>query len=288
MKAVEENQEGGGGGRNLLLAMLLLSIFGVFLVVAKEQVDLELERAGGVWAIEPSSLPAWFPEPPEGSIESLVQMPSKVSLQSVRWKSQVTEELERNHWIDSVQDVVRTPTGIGFTGQFVRPSVGIRSETGWLLIDGSGRVIDRQAGDFLAQSWGIPEYLPQGGVQQQEELARARSGERLVGPEFDELLALLSVLWGDQVFDRVPGYLHEVSSLFVDGDQRLWYLHTTSGIRLHWGRSPAYPGAKVATSQQKLNCLRQVIELRGQLTRSGDIEEISLHSGPEPLTVSGH
>jgi hypothetical protein len=118
-------------------------------------------------------------------------------------------------------------------------------------------------------------------------LAEASSGERLVGAEFEELLALLSVLWEDQVFDRVPGFLHEISSHLVDGDQRLWYLHSTAGIRLHWGRSPAYPGAKVATSQQKLECLRQVIELRGDLARSADIEGISLYSGSEPITVQG-
>ncbi|MBT6451631.1 MAG: hypothetical protein HOK60_01360 [Planctomycetes bacterium] len=281
------SDEGGRGGRNFLLAMVLLTVFGLFLVLAKEDVDRGLERAGGVWAIEESSLPGWFPRPYEGSISSLAQIPSKVSLQSVRWKSQVVEELERNPWINSVQEVIRTPAGIGFTGQFVRPSVGIRSQNGWLLIDGTGRVIDRQPGDYLADDWKIPEYLPQGGSQQQKMLAEASSGDRLSGSEFEELLALLSVLWEDQVFDRVPGFLHELSSHFVDGDQRLWYLHTTAGIRLHWGRSPAYPGAKVATSQQKLECLRQVIELRGDLARSVDIEGISLYSGSEPITVKG-
>lgn len=286
--ATEVNGSQKGAGRNWMVSLLLLIIFGTFLVVAKHEVDLRLTRAGGVWSVEPSTLPDWFPEQFSGHLGSLRDIPSRVSLQSVHWQEEVKRELSTNPWISSIQSVERTADGIGFSGRFRRPSVGVRCQDGWLLADGSGRIIDRQPGDFLDPKWGIPEYIPVGVGAQQQQLAAATSGFILVGNQFEELFSLLSVLWTDKVFDRVPGFLHEISSTVEEGGARRWHLHTTAGIPLHWGRSPSSDAAAVTTSEQKLNCLRQVLELRHELTGSSDIPGISLYSGEEPLVVDGH
>ncbi len=286
--ATQVNGAERSNGRNWLLVLLLLILFGTFLVIAKHEVDLRLTRAGGVWSVEPSTLPDWFPEQFEGHLDSLREIPARVSLQSVHWQEEVKRQLSMNPWISSIQRVERTTDGIGFSGSFRRPSVGVRCLDGWLLADGSGRIIDRQPGDYLDPKWGIPEYIPVGDGTQQRQLASATSGFILEGHQFEELFSLLSVLWTERVFDRVPGFFHEISSTVEDSGARLWHLHTTAGVPLHWGRSPASHIAAVTTSEMKLNCLRQVLELRHELTGSSDIPGISLYSGDEPLVVDGH
>ncbi|NRA74999.1 MAG: hypothetical protein HRU16_03580 [Planctomycetes bacterium] len=263
-----------------LLPVLVLSLLGGVLVYAKDEVDRRVARAGGAWSIDHGTLPSWCPRGFRGELETLRSIPSQVSLQSVRWRDQVRAELLKNPWISQVRRVERTADGVGFQGDFVRPSVGVRCDGGWLLVDGSGTVIDFQAGDFLAASWGIPEYIPEQGT-----LPRMDPGQSLRGSEFSELLSLSAVLWRERVFERVPGFIHELAVHHDSLGERLWSFHTNVGIPLRWGRAPASDAPKVSSIEGKLECLRKVVEVRDRLEKSDDVPGISLCSGQEPLVV---
>ena len=261
----------------LLPLIVLLSLGGV-LVYAKDEVDQRLARAGGVWSIDHGTLPSWCPHNFRGELDSLRSIPARVSLESLRWRDQVRVELLKNPWIARVQRIERIADGIGFEGEFVRPSVGVRCEGGWLLIDGAGRVIDFQEGDFLDESWRIPEYFPERGS-----LHRFDPGQSMSGSEFSELLSITAILWRERIFDRIPGFIHEIAANRDPAGKRLWSFHTNLGIPLRWGRAPASEAPKVCSIEQKLACLRKVIEVRGSLERVDDVPGISLFSGPEPL-----
>lgn len=263
-----------------LLPVFILAIVGAVLVYAKDEVDRRLARSGGAWAIQHESLPDWFPIDFGGELAKLQAIPSQVSLQTIRWREDTSRELIQNPWIASVERIERTPAGIGFKGQFNRPSLGIRCENGWLLVDGVGKVIDFQEGDFLSEAWRIPEYIPEQGT-----LHKFDSGQIVEGSEFSELFSIAGLLWQERIFDRVPGFLREIAMTRDPVGERLWKLHTDIGIPLNWGRSPASGAPKVASVEKKLICLRQVIEVRDRLRKSQGIQEISLCSGDEPLVI---
>lgn len=279
------SQQHSGSARSWLLALVLVIGFGAFVIYAKVDVDRRMMRSGGVWAIEPSTLPPWFPPQFSNQLGELHRVPSRVSLHSVRWKEGVIGELSAIPWIESVQRVERTARGIGFEGQLVRPSVGIRIDDGWLLVDGIGNVLATQPGDFLFPEWKMPEYMPGAAGSTQPVAIDCAVGDRLGGSEYVELLGLLGVLWQDNIFDRVPGFLHEISHTVDGSGQRMWHLHTSIGILLHWGRSPSSEAAQVASSQQKLNCLKHVLESRNQLATVGGIQGILLFRGEEGTVV---
>ncbi|MEC9476425.1 MAG: hypothetical protein VX764_05230 [Planctomycetota bacterium] len=263
-----------------LLPVFLLAVIGGILIYAKDEVDRRLARAGGAWLIHHDSLPDWFPAGFKGQLSTLQTIPSRVSLQSIRWREETTRELLKNPWVATVDRIERTATGIGFDGQFHRPSVGVRCDGGWLLVDGIGKVIDFQEGDFLGEEWRIPEYIPEQGV-----MHRFDPGQLVGGTEFAELLSLTGILWQDRVFDRVPGFIREIAATRDSVGERMWRFHTSVGIPLHWGRAPASGAPKVSTTEQKLMCLRQVLEVRDRLQKTQDVQGISLCSGAEPLVT---
>jgi len=156
--------------------------------------------------------------------------------------------------------------------------VGVRCEGGWLLIDGAGRVIDFQEGDFLDESWRIPEYFPERGS-----LHRFDPGQSMSGSEFSELLSITAILWRERIFDRIPGFIHEIAVHREPDGTRLWSFHTNLGIPLRWGRAPASEAPKVCSVEQKLTCLRKVIEIRDELERVEGVPGINLFSGQKLL-----
>ncbi|MAW78529.1 MAG: hypothetical protein CMJ95_14270 [Planctomycetes bacterium] len=263
-----------------LVPVFLVVVIGGILVYAKDEVDRRLARAGGTWSIDFGILPDWFPPGFKGQLESLQSVPSRVSLLSIRWREETQREVTENPWVARVERINRTAHGIGFEGQFNRPSIGVRCEGGWLLVDGVGRIIDFQSGDFLAEAWRIPEYIPEQG-----DLQRIDPGQILRGSEFAELLSVMAVLWQERIFDRVPGFIQELAVTRDEGGERLWRFHTNVGIPLGWGRAPASAAPKVSTIEKKLGCLRQILEVRGQLQIAGNVQGISLCSGDEPLVL---
>ena len=278
---ITRSSSGTSAGRILLpvvvagLALATLIAFGI--VQVKRSVDQRIARAGGEWQLEPEFLPPWLPGDFQGEMVGLRDLPETVSLRSVRWRDQIRESLLASPWIEKVGRIDLDGDRIIFDAEMTRPVAGVRCHEGFLLIDSIGRVIDTQPGDILDGAWGIPEYLPEGGG-----IDPLAAGFPLIGAEFRELVALLDVLWDEEIFQRWPGVIPQITSRRDDSGGRLWQLITARGTHLYWGRSPAANLAEVATVEEKITCLREVLPHTDRLQGAGGV---SLFSGDEPVVV---
>ncbi len=91
-------------------------------------------------------------------------------------------------------------------------------------------MLDHQAGEILAPAWGVPIYIPE------QDLASPHDvGKTLEGTEFQELGALLDVLWEARIFERWWGVITEVACASRENGERRWYLRLTNSAWLAWG-----------------------------------------------------
>jgi hypothetical protein len=271
-------RRGGGGGARRALSLLLAAIVLVVASIAMERrVARNLAATEGTWRFDGASLPAWFPAGFSGALAEIDRLPEELPLRTASWRDRLAHALERNPWIERVEDVSREPEGIRFTARFLRPVVAVRAEEGYLLVDSTGRVIDLQPGRELLPSWGVPECIVDGG-----DLPALAAGTRLEDPRFVEGLSLVRILWESRVLERFPGAIVALDS-YTDEQTPglLWRLHTEVGVFLYWGRAPASPHVSARPEEERIAALEEVLRLGDRIRGAGGI---SLH-GPEPLVV---
>jgi hypothetical protein len=258
----------------LLLAALALVIASLGM---ERRVARSLAETEGRWRFDGSTLPEWFPVGFTGSLAEIARLPESLPLRSATWRERLAATLERNPWIERVDEVSRSDEGIEFTARFLRPVVAVRSADGYLLFDSAGRAIDLQPGRELDPVWGVPEC-----ILEERELPALGPGELLEDPTFVECLSLVRVLWESRTLERHPGEIPALDA-YTDGEAPglLWRLHTRSGVALYWGRAPASEQVSARPVEEKVATLEEVLRLGDRIRGAGGI---SLH-GPEPLVV---
>ncbi|MEE8142113.1 MAG: hypothetical protein V3T77_03355 [Planctomycetota bacterium] len=262
--------------RPLLLGVLALSLIGSALWI-RARVDAQVAAFEGPWQLRLEPLPTWWPRNFRGALGALEQLPATVPLRSPRWRSELSAALEKNRWIERVQELTRHGSQIHFRAAFCRPVVAVRTRNGYLLVDSSAEVIDHQFGEALAQEWGVPLYIPE------QDLASPRAvGSSLEGAEFKELQSLMEVLWDARILERWWGVITEVACSRRENGERHWYLRLRNSAWLVWGRAPNSSRPSVLTPAEKLHNLEETLVVWRSLDAAG---EVNLSVDRRPLVI---
>lgn len=256
--------------------LLLVCLTASFIV--RSRIDDAIAVESGDWRLWLQELPPWFPTGYRGSLVELDRLPETLSLRPPWGRDRLRSALEQNPWIDAVTSLERDGERIRFRARFARPIVGVRTVTGFALLDDDGRIIDSQPGGELYDEWRIPLYLPDAGVLDPP----PRPGTLLGSEEFVELVSLLDVLWEARVFDRWPGVIRDLVSEPAASGGRLWIIRLRNGIEAAWGRAPASPHLSPLSSRARLENLRRVLSRWQDLASTRDIE---LWTEKQPVVV---
>lgn len=235
----EPPEEPSSGGSRLWLRVgfgliVLAGVVAVSMAV-RERVENRLEWAKRLAGFRFDALPSYVPEGFRGELAELEDLPNRVSLTSPSWRDSLEELMLRNPWVAAVRKIERVDDELVFSFRFRKPIVALRGRDGFLLVDSSGFVIDRQPGEVLADAWGVPACEPSSGLPDP-----VRPGTRLQTIEVHELLALVRELEEQHIY---PKYLKRVPELVAvpespAAESFMWTLVLDNGAQLVWGRSP--------------------------------------------------
>lgn len=263
-------------------AVLLLVVVALGIVAAsswmRSHVEEVLATTEADWVPLETEWPTWIPVGFCGALAELDSVPRDIPLRSARWRDRIEVALLANPWIESVESIERVDGRILFRARFLRPVYAVEAEGGFLLVDSTGRVIDRQPGRELDPAWRIPVLR-----SSHIDLPLLGSGTRLAEPEFEECLALVRVLWESGTLVRHPGAIPVIRPFTrTDSPGLEWRLDGTVGVPLFWGRSPGSDEVAISSTEVKIRHLEDVIARGDEIAGAAGI----LLYGDRPRVVA--